>query len=68
MNFSAWSIRNPVPAVLLFVLLTATGLIAFDRLSVQNFPDRFSQPFRSMPRSRARPPLADIQDAGGNGS
>ncbi|MBW9051206.1 efflux RND transporter permease subunit [Rhizobium mesosinicum] len=39
MNFSAWSIRNPVPAVLLFVLLTATGLIAFDRLSVQNFPD-----------------------------
>jgi len=39
MNFSAWSIRNPVPAVLLFLLLTATGLIAFDRLSVQNFPD-----------------------------
>ncbi|MFA1672150.1 efflux RND transporter permease subunit [Rhizobium mongolense] len=39
MNFSAWSIRNPVPAVLLFILLTAGGLIAFDRLSVQNFPD-----------------------------
>lgn len=39
MNFSAWSIRNPVPAVLLFILLTAIGLIAFDRLSVQNFPD-----------------------------
>ncbi len=39
MNFSAWSIRNPVPAVLLFILLTASGLIAFDRLSVQNFPD-----------------------------
>jgi multidrug efflux pump subunit AcrB len=39
MNFSTWSIRNPVPAVLLFILLTATGLIAFDRLSVQNFPD-----------------------------
>lgn len=39
MNFSAWSIRNPVPAVLLFILLTAGGLLAFDRLPVQNFPD-----------------------------
>ncbi|MBY5836438.1 efflux RND transporter permease subunit [Rhizobium leguminosarum] len=39
MNVSAWSIRNPVPAVLLFILLTAGGLIAFERLSVQNFPD-----------------------------
>ncbi|TPL11738.1 efflux RND transporter permease subunit [Mesorhizobium sp. B2-4-14] len=39
MNFSAWSIRNPVPAILLFVLLTAGGLLAFDRLAVQNFPD-----------------------------
>ena len=39
MNFSAWSIRNPVPAILLFILLTAGGLLAFDRLAVQNFPD-----------------------------
>jgi multidrug efflux pump subunit AcrB len=39
MNFSAWSIRNPVPAILLFILLTVGGLIAFDRLAVQNFPD-----------------------------
>ncbi|MGV1837291.1 efflux RND transporter permease subunit [Rhizobium rhizogenes] len=39
MNFSAWSIRNPVPAVLLFVLLTFCGLLAFSKLSVQNFPD-----------------------------
>ncbi|WP_064681184.1 efflux RND transporter permease subunit [Rhizobium bangladeshense] len=39
MNFSAWSIRNPVPSILLFMLLTATGLIAFERLSVQSFPD-----------------------------
>lgn len=39
MNFSAWSIRNPVPAILLFVLLTVGGLLAFDQLSVQNFPD-----------------------------
>ncbi|MCF3638951.1 efflux RND transporter permease subunit [Rhizobium sp. TRM95111] len=39
MNFSAWSIRNPVPAILLFILLTVGGLVAFDRLAVQNFPD-----------------------------
>jgi len=38
-NFSSWSIRNPVPPVLLFVLLTACGLWAFNRLDVQNFPD-----------------------------
>jgi multidrug efflux pump subunit AcrB len=38
-NFSAWSIHNPVPAILLFVLLTIGGLLAFERLAVQNFPD-----------------------------
>ncbi|MBP1852875.1 efflux RND transporter permease subunit [Rhizobium halophytocola] len=39
MNFSAWAIRNPVPPILAFILLTITGLMAFDRLDVQNFPD-----------------------------
>jgi multidrug efflux pump subunit AcrB len=39
MNFSAWSIRNPVPAVLLFVLLTVLGLIGFRKLQIQDFPD-----------------------------
>ncbi|MFE3839483.1 efflux RND transporter permease subunit [Pseudogemmobacter sonorensis] len=39
MNFSAWAIRNPVPPILLFILLTITGLMAFQRLDVQNFPD-----------------------------
>ncbi|TBY46449.1 efflux RND transporter permease subunit [Rhizobium leguminosarum] len=39
MNFSAWSIRNPVPAILLFVMLTAGGLLAFKQLPIQNFPD-----------------------------
>ncbi len=39
MNFSAWSIRNPVPAILLFALLTVAGLIAFNSTKVQNFPD-----------------------------
>ncbi len=39
MNVSAWSIRNPVPAVLVFILLTVLGLIGFQRLDVQDFPD-----------------------------
>lgn len=39
MNFSSWAIRNPVPPILLFILMTACGLWAFNRLDVQNFPD-----------------------------
>ncbi|ASY68726.1 efflux RND transporter permease subunit [Sinorhizobium fredii] len=39
MNFSAWSIRNPVPSILLFAMLTVGGLLAFKRLPIQNFPD-----------------------------
>lgn len=39
MNVSAWSIRNPVPAVLIFILLTLGGLIGFKQLQIQDFPD-----------------------------
>ncbi|WP_267554320.1 efflux RND transporter permease subunit [Rhizobium rhizogenes] len=39
MNFSAWSIRNPVPSILLFALLSVCGILGFMGLSVQNFPD-----------------------------
>ncbi|MEY4651484.1 MAG: hypothetical protein RI884_65 [Pseudomonadota bacterium] len=39
MNVSAWSIRNPIPAVMLFVLLTFAGLLSFKAMKVQNFPD-----------------------------
>ncbi|PZU52294.1 MAG: RND transporter [Thauera sp.] len=39
MNLSAWSIRNPLPALVLFVLLTMAGLLAFSSMKVQNFPD-----------------------------
>ena len=39
MNVSAWSIRNPVPSVVLFVLLSLAGLLAFKAMKVQNFPD-----------------------------
>ena len=39
MNFSAWSIHRPLPAILVFILLTAAGLVAFNRLAVSQFPD-----------------------------
>ena len=39
MNVSSWSIRNPIPAILLFVLLTVLGLMAFRAMTIQQFPD-----------------------------
>jgi multidrug efflux pump subunit AcrB len=39
MNVSSWSIRNPIPAVMLFVLLTFGGFLSFSAMKVQNFPD-----------------------------
>ena len=38
MNFSAWSIRNPMPSVLLFVVLVALGVTSFMKLPVTRFP------------------------------
>jgi multidrug efflux pump subunit AcrB len=39
MNVSSWSIKNPIPAVMLFVLLTFGGMLGFNSMKVQNFPD-----------------------------
>lgn len=39
MNVSAWSIRNPVPALLLFMVLTFLGVQGFRSLLIQQFPD-----------------------------
>jgi len=39
MNLSAWSIKNPIPAILLFVLLTIAGSMAFMAMKVQQFMD-----------------------------
>ena len=39
MNLSTWSIRHPVPALMLFVLLCLAGLIGFQNMKIQNFPD-----------------------------
>jgi multidrug efflux pump subunit AcrB len=39
MNFATWSIRNPIPSVLLFILLSVAGSWGFSRLIIQNLPD-----------------------------
>lgn len=39
MNLATWSIRNPIPSVLLFMLLAFAGLWGFARLPVQDLPD-----------------------------
>ena len=39
MNVSSWSIKNPIPAILLFLLLTLIGLMGFRAMKIQNFPD-----------------------------
>ncbi|MEJ7777597.1 MAG: efflux RND transporter permease subunit [Sphingomicrobium sp.] len=38
-NISAWSIRNPVPPIVLFVALLLTGIVAFARMDVTGNPD-----------------------------
>jgi len=38
-NISAWSIRNPTPSVLLFVMLTLIGVAGFMGMKIQQFPD-----------------------------
>ena len=39
MNFSAWSIKNPIPAIVFFILLTFAGVVSFKLSGVQDFPD-----------------------------
>ena len=39
MNVSTWSIKNPIPAVMLFFLLTVAGLFSFSSMKIQQFPD-----------------------------
>ena len=39
LNISAWSIRRPVPAIVLFSVLTLLGVISFMTLPVTRFPN-----------------------------
>lgn len=38
-NISAWSIRNPVPPIVLFIALTLAGIVSFTRMHVNDSPD-----------------------------
>lgn len=38
-NISAWSIRNPVPPIVMFVLLLLAGIVSFNRMDVNDNPD-----------------------------
>jgi len=38
-NVSRWSIANPVPAIMLFIMLTVAGLYGFRQMKIQQFPD-----------------------------
>jgi multidrug efflux pump subunit AcrB len=38
-NISAWCIRNPVPPIVMFVLLMLAGIVSFNRMDVNDNPD-----------------------------
>jgi multidrug efflux pump subunit AcrB len=38
-NISSWSIRNPIPPILLFVILTAAGVLSFMNMKITQMPD-----------------------------
>ncbi|MDE2562883.1 MAG: efflux RND transporter permease subunit [Sphingomonadales bacterium] len=38
-NLSAWSIRNPVVPIVLFIALTIAGIVSFAQMKVQDTPD-----------------------------
>ena len=39
MNISAWAIRNPIPSLVLFLVLTVSGLFAFAGLGIDENPN-----------------------------
>jgi multidrug efflux pump subunit AcrB len=39
MNVSAWCIRNPIAAIMFFVMLSFAGVLGYQSMKVQNFPD-----------------------------
>ncbi len=39
MNVSAWCIRNPIAAIMFFVMLCFAGVLSYNAMKVQNFPD-----------------------------
>ena len=38
-NISSWAIRNPIPPIVLFMILTLAGIVAFARMDINQMPD-----------------------------
>ncbi|HEX2841341.1 efflux RND transporter permease subunit [Hyphomicrobium sp.] len=38
-QISAWAIRNPVPTIVLFLLLSLSGVVSFSKLRINDMPD-----------------------------
>ena len=43
-NISSWAIRNPIPPIVLFMILTLAGIVSFARMDINQNPD-ISVPF-----------------------
>ncbi len=39
LNISAWAIRKPIPAIVLFIVLTVLGIFSFSHLPITRFPN-----------------------------
>jgi hydrophobe/amphiphile efflux-1 (HAE1) family protein len=59
-NFSAWSIRKPVPSILLFVVLCVLGLLSFSKLPVTRFPN-IDVPFVSVTVTQSGAAPAELE-------
>ena len=61
-NISAWSIRNPVPPLVLFMALMVAGFVSFMRMDVNNQPDiDFPVAFISISQPGAAPTELETQ-------
>ncbi|ESQ87689.1 hypothetical protein ABAC460_18625 [Asticcacaulis sp. AC460] len=38
-QISSWSIRNPIPVIVFFIVMTVAGIIGFNSLRINNWPD-----------------------------
>ncbi|MGA9658397.1 MAG: efflux RND transporter permease subunit, partial [Asticcacaulis sp.] len=38
-GISSWSIRNPIPTLLFFIVMTVAGIMGFNQIRINNWPD-----------------------------
>ena len=57
-NISSWAIRNPIPPIVLFMILTLAGIVAFARMDSNQMPD-ISVPFINV--SVSQPGAAPVE-------